>query len=168
MVRRLYLYFFLGLFISLGLHSEDRVELIFNSPIGKKSPNAECGTPLCKSLLMLINESKSSIDFAIYGLRGQKEIFNALLEAKNRGVRIRGVIDQDIHKQSYYSDTYLLEENFNIRTDYQQDLQTLKKIQKSKKSYKDKCKRPKGHLGPLQCFEGRGYASKKILNLLET
>ena len=161
MVRRLFLFFFLGSFISLGLHSEGKIELFFNSPIGKKAPSTECRTSLCKSLLMLINESKSSIDFAIYGLRGQKEIFNALLDAKNRGVSIRGVIDKDIHNQSYYSDTHLLEENFNIRSDFKQDLRTLKKIQKNKKTYKDKCKRPEGHLGPLQCFEGKGYASKK-------
>ena len=152
--------------LSSSAYSAENIELIFNSPVDKKVPSNECNSSLCRSLLQLINESKHSIDFAIYGLRGQKEIFNALLDAKNRGVRIRGVIDKDIHNQSYYSDTHLLEENFNISTDYLQDLKTQKKIQKSKKSYKDKCKRPEGHLGPLQCFEGRGYASKKDIKFV--
>jgi phosphatidylserine/phosphatidylglycerophosphate/cardiolipin synthase-like enzyme len=93
-------------------------------------------------------------------LRGQDEILNALINAKNRGIKIRGVIDKDISDDNYYSDTHLIEEYFqNTKSDYQQDIKTSRYFSKNKK-YKDRCIRPLGHKGPLQCFEGKGYVAK--------
>jgi phosphatidylserine/phosphatidylglycerophosphate/cardiolipin synthase-like enzyme len=136
------------------------INIVFNSPINKTGPSDLCTTEICKSLTQLINSSKESIDFAIYGLRGQDEILNALINAKNRGIKIRSVIDKDISDDNYYSDTHLIEENFqNTKSDYQQDIKTSRYLSKNKK-YKDRCIRPPGHKGPLQCFEGKGYAAK--------
>jgi phosphatidylserine/phosphatidylglycerophosphate/cardiolipin synthase-like enzyme len=136
------------------------INIVFNSPINKTGPSDLCTTEICKSLTQLINSSKESIDFAIYGLRGQSDILDALVNAKKRGVKVRGVIDKDISGNNYYLDTHLIEENFqNTKSDYQQDIKTSRYFSKNKK-YKDRCIRPPGHKGPLQCFEGKGYAAK--------
>ena len=122
--------------------------------------------PLCSSLIELIDSSNSTIDFAIYGLRGQPYILRALERAKIRGVLVRGIVDKTIENKSYYSDTWRLERLItNTRSDLEHDRRTLKKLQKRNKwSGKEKCDRPKGHAGPLQCFEGEGYASKADIN----
>lgn len=140
---------------------KEYIKIVPQSPLEYTSPSKDCNTNICKELIGLIYNSKDTIDFAIYGFRGQKEILNALINAKNRGVKIRGIIDKNIKGKNYYSDTYLVEKNFKqIKSDYNQDIKTKKLLQR-KKNRKDKCKRPKGHDGPLQCFEGQGYASKK-------
>jgi phosphatidylserine/phosphatidylglycerophosphate/cardiolipin synthase-like enzyme len=140
--------------------SQSYFKVITNSPLVFASPNTSCNTQICVELVNLIGKAQNSIDFAVYGLRGQKEVLNALISAKNRGVSIRGVIDKDITENNYYSDTYLLEESFeSISSDYKSDLKTLSLLKKQK--YEDKCQRPEGHKGPLQCFEGKGYASKE-------
>lgn len=59
----------------------------------KGFPSGRCNFRMCRNLLNLINKAKVSIDFAIYGIRNQRAIFAALVSAKNRGVRIRGLVD---------------------------------------------------------------------------
>ena len=145
-----------------ALESQSYIKVITNSPLIYSSPNSSCESDICKELLLLIENAEDSINFAVYGLRGQKDILNALIDAKNRGVKIRGLIDKDIKGKSYYSGTYLLEENFqSIKSDYEKDLNTLSLLKNQE--YEDKCERPKGFEGPLQCFEGKGYASKEKL-----
>jgi phosphatidylserine/phosphatidylglycerophosphate/cardiolipin synthase-like enzyme len=145
--------------------NQSYIKVITNSPLTNLTPNKFCESEICLELISLIDNAEDSIDFAIYGLRGQDEVLSALINAKKRGVKIRGVIDKDIFNDNYYSDTYLLESNFdNIRTDYKKDLKTLSLI--TDKKFKDKCLRPKDHKGPLQCFEGKGYASKEKLSFV--
>ena len=144
------------------IYAEPSIRIVTNSPLVYSSPNSNCDAEICIELLNLINNSKHTIDFAVYGLRGQNEVLNTLIAAKNRGVSIRGVIDKDVRGKTYYSDTYLLEENFDaVKSDYEKDLNTLSLLKN--KEYADKCERPEGSEGPLQCFEGKGYASKEKL-----
>ena len=140
----------------------DSLKIITNSPIDKIGPSSECNEDICYSLLELIDNSNSSIEFAIYGVRGQPEILDALKSAKDRGVEIRGVLDKDVNNKSYYRDTPKLEKIFKekIRDDFNYDLETKKILSKKKYSEDNKCQRPKDTNGPLQCFEGKGYASK--------
>lgn len=160
LLRSFFTYFLI--FLSTSSLSSN-INIIFNSPINKTGPINACSTDICKSLTQLINSSKESIDFAIYGLRGQDKILEALVNARNRGVKVRGVIDKDIFGNNYYSDTRLIEKKFqSIKSDYNQDVRTSRRLKKYKK-WKDKCVRPAGHKGPLQCFEGKGYASKDEL-----
>ena len=78
-------------------------------------------------LLELINNAKSSIDFAIYGIRGQDEILEALINAEKRGVLIRGLVDKDLDNKNYYSSTTKLINQFqNIKSDYITDLETAR------------------------------------------
>jgi phosphatidylserine/phosphatidylglycerophosphate/cardiolipin synthase-like enzyme len=58
-------------------------------------PEASCTRPVCQGLLALIDGATTHVDFAIYGLRGQPEIANALYAAQARGVAVRGVVDSE-------------------------------------------------------------------------
>jgi len=64
-----------------------------------------CRTAICKELLASINEAKTSIDFAIYGVEGQSKIVNALKKAQDRGVEIRWVTDFDSKGVAPYPNT---------------------------------------------------------------
>lgn len=56
-------------------------------------PESSCQRPACQQLLAAIAGAQRSIDFAIYGIRNQPEVMNALVTAQARGVRVRGVVD---------------------------------------------------------------------------
>lgn len=58
-------------------------------------PESTCARPICRELLAAIDGARSSIDFAIYGIRAQPHIVNALVAAQHRGVVVRGVVDAD-------------------------------------------------------------------------
>ena len=104
-------YIYITIFFCLVVQAEDRLQIHLNSPIDRQKPSSDCLDEICTSLLSMIKNSKSSIDFSIYGLRGQLSILEALKDAEKRGVTVRGVIDKDVNGNSYYSDTYLLEKN---------------------------------------------------------
>lgn len=63
---------------------------------------------MANALVQAINGAQNSIDFAIYGMRETTEILNALENAVNRGVTVRGVVDCDANGAFYYSDTQTL------------------------------------------------------------
>lgn len=65
-------------------------------------PDNSCKEIACKELKNEIDNSKNTIDFALYGINNQPEIFNALIKAKNRGVKIRRVYDYS--EKKYYED----------------------------------------------------------------
>ena len=67
-------------------------------------PSNKCDIKACKSLKEEINSAKETIDFAIYGINNQPEIVNALVNAQNRGVKIRWVYDINKSSQNYYED----------------------------------------------------------------
>ena len=155
----------IGFKSSIAYDTQSYIKVITNSPLTHLTPNKSCESEICLELINLIEDAEDTIDFAVYGLRGQDEVLNALIDAQKRGVKVRGVIDKDIFNKNYYSDTYLLEANFDdIKTDYKKDLKTLSLVKDTK--YEGKCLRPKDHKGPLQCFEGKGYASKEKLSFV--
>ncbi len=82
-------------------------------------PSTKTDTSFGKELIKLIDSAEDEISFAIYGLRGQNEILQALINAQERGVTIKGVVDSDSHNKNYYSDTNLLYKNFEIVSDHQ-------------------------------------------------
>ena len=73
--------------------SESSVEIYFLSPLEQKKPKNKCTTNACKNLVYNIDHAQNSIDFAIYGIRQQDEVFVALRDAQKRGVKIRWVTD---------------------------------------------------------------------------
>ncbi|WP_127015610.1 phospholipase D-like domain-containing protein [Anoxybacter fermentans] len=63
---------------------------------------------MANALVNAINSATTSIDFAIYGMRETEEILAALIDAVNRGVQVRGVVDSDSSGYYYYKDTQKL------------------------------------------------------------
>lgn len=84
-------------------------------------PTSKCESNACIALKREIDEAESSIDFAIYGMGEQDEIFNALSKARNRGVKIRWVTDYDKKEGNYYVNTEKLKsviKDFKTDEDY--------------------------------------------------
>ena len=63
-------------------------------------PDTDCRSLVCQETLKYINNTKTSIDIALYGWDSNPKIYKALREAKSRGVKIRVVYDTS--KNSYY------------------------------------------------------------------
>jgi phosphatidylserine/phosphatidylglycerophosphate/cardiolipin synthase-like enzyme len=90
-------------YIGCGDHSNDNLKLILQDPRDYQQPLDDCKSEICTSLLSLIKESESSIDFAIYGARNQSILLNALVEARQWGVRVRGIVDRNYKGHYSYS-----------------------------------------------------------------
>ena len=87
---------------------KDNIAIYFVDPLKNKKPINEPDSDAALALLAMINKAKESIDFAIYGIGGQDEIFMALVEAQKRGVKVQGVTDVDMNYQNIYADTFRL------------------------------------------------------------
>ena len=160
--KKLIVYIVLAIIFSKVSYAENSIKLITNSPLNTNGPSKNCNVEICNSLLELIKDSKKTIDFAIYGLRGQKEILNALIAAEKRGVIVRGIVDKTLKGYSYYTDTHLLPKNLkNVRDDHKSDIERAEYLSGITYNESQQCERPTNTKGPLQCFEGEGYASKE-------
>jgi len=106
--------FILLVIVALTLGAKEMLYLNYPSSLPSKKTQTSFG----KELIKLIESSKKDISFAIYGLRGQDEVLQALKNAQKRGVRVQGVVDSDSHDNNYYNDTHLLYESFDIKSDH--------------------------------------------------
>jgi hypothetical protein len=127
--------------------------LFLNDPVGKPAPGKTCDQAVCQVLLQLIEGSKTSIDFAIYGIRGQQDIFDALLKAQARGVQVRGYIDRTLDGENYYADTDALVKALGTVKD---DLEVDRRKAAKQTNYDPETAMcwwpaPAGFLGPKQC-----------------
>lgn len=75
-------------------------------------PSNSCNTSLCQALVNEVNQTQSSIDFAIYGYTKIPSLEQALKKAQNRGVKIRFVYDLDNKNKNIYPDTLYLAKIF--------------------------------------------------------
>ena len=99
---------------------DGNIELYFLSPLKQKHPENTCKSSACKALLYNIDNAKESIDFAIYGIAEQDRIFEALVNAQKRGVKVRWVTDLTENKENIYFDTYKLMDKIpTFTTDYE-------------------------------------------------
>ncbi len=72
-------------------------------------PNKNCSTKVCKELVNLIENTKDSIDIAIYGYDEIPAITTALTNAKTRGVDINFVYDENFDPtRTYYRDNSII------------------------------------------------------------
>ncbi len=96
-------------------------------------PSTKCETKACKALKNEIDTAQETIDFAVYGINNQPPIFNALVNAHNRGVKIRWVADYDKKDQNYYPDTIKLQKIIpTYNTDKEYDLNNQSAIMHNK------------------------------------
>lgn len=93
------------------------IEAYFINPNKYSNPSSKARTNFARALIYNIDNSKTSIDAALYGIEDQREILNALLRAKKRGVRVRIVTDSNPHKPDTYRDTYILRKEFAAISD---------------------------------------------------
>lgn len=85
-----------------------------------KKPSAKPRTKAAKALINEIQHTKKSIYFAIYGIAEQPEIEKALLDAKKKGVDVKGVVDMTQENKNIYSGTEKFVESLgNIHNDYE-------------------------------------------------
>lgn len=84
----------------------DNIKLIVSDSISKQKPDRGCSAEICKEILYQINNSKSSIDIAIYGYSSTPLIEKALIDAIKRGVNVRLVYDVDSSNKNIYPDTF--------------------------------------------------------------
>ncbi len=129
------------------------IRLILNDPSQFDRPQDVCEAEHCRALLELIEGAQDSIDFAIYGMRNQTAIKDALVAAKARGVKVRGVVDRDLEGQNYYSSTEALVEAIgDVRSDLGADRKIARQEARERYDREPKCARPDGFEGPLQCL----------------
>lgn len=83
-------------------YESDNIKIYFIDFNNKFKPDNNCRTDACIALKEEINNADSSIDFAIYGFNNQPQIYNALVDAKKRGVKLRLVSNYDNAKIKYY------------------------------------------------------------------
>ena len=100
----------------------DKIKIFFFELNNIYKPCNKCKSIGCNALKQEIDNAKESIDFAIYGINNQPQIINALVNAKNRGVKIRWVCDFNEKHGNYYPDTLELQRkilNFNSDKQYE-------------------------------------------------
>ena len=95
----------------------NNIELFLLNPLEHKKPNKSCSNDFCKTLVKEINSSQKSIDIALYGMGDQKEVYDALLKAKNRNVKIRAVVDYSTKMDFLYPNTRNFIKDFDAVTD---------------------------------------------------
>ena len=81
------------------------IKIFYTDFTTKLKPDKNCETSVCKELLSRINDTKSTLDIAVYGYRSIPQIETALKNAIARGVKIRLVYDLDKKGESIYEDT---------------------------------------------------------------
>lgn len=112
---------------------KNNIAIYFVDPLKNKKPVNEPDSDAALALLTLINNAKDNINFAIYGIGGQDEIFRALVEAQKRGVKIQGVADVDKEYKNVYSDTFRL---ISIIKNFAVDFESTKTTEeKERKKY---------------------------------
>ena len=68
------------------------VELLFADLRSHSAPGDRCEDEICTRLLKLIQTAEKSIDFAVYGMRNQTQLLEAIEAAQARGVFAPGIV----------------------------------------------------------------------------
>ena len=136
-----------------AMEADGKIELLLYEPTGRGAPTDTCDVTLCKSLVTLIDGAAATIDFAIYGMRNQTEVLQALERAKARGVKIRGIVDRDRHGKNYYASTdKLVAAIGDVHDDQKVDERLAKQKARQGMGGEPRCERPQGTKGPVQCL----------------
>lgn len=84
------------------------IKLFFSDHTTQLKPSKNCSSSICKELVSNINNTKNTLDIAIYGYTFVPEIETALINAIKRGVKIRLVYDLDANGNTTYNDSLRL------------------------------------------------------------
>ena len=124
---------------SHSYYTSNDIEIYYIRARDFQNPSHSVRTKAGKILVKEINNAQKSIDFAFYGLSGQDEILNALINAQKRGVVIRGIVDKNIENKNDYSGTEYSIQRLGqnvVKTDYQTEIEKLNKIKNKEIDFK--------------------------------
>ncbi len=93
----------------------NNIEVYFINPLEYKHPNNK--TEIISRIVREINSASDTIDIALYGFNFQNEIFNALKNARSRGVKIRVILDYSKKMSEIYPQTMEFGKEFNAKFD---------------------------------------------------
>ncbi len=146
--------FWLVIPLVVSLAQAEPLQLILNDPLDKAGPKDACEAEVCTALVARLDAATTRIDFALYGLRNQTHIVDAMKRAKERGVEVRGVVDRDMNHKNYYSSTEEVVATLGlVEDDYKADAEKARLVGlKGRSDYEPPCSRPKGFEGPMQCL----------------
>ena len=82
-----------------------KIKIILSDSTTKLIPDRNCSSDICKEILNNINQTKNTLDIAIYGYSSTPAIEKAIKSAQIRGVKIRLVYDIDKKGGNIYPDT---------------------------------------------------------------
>ncbi len=129
------------------------IRLILNDPTTIRQPRDRCDVAICRQLVGLIDSAEETVDFALYGMRGQTAVLQALQQAKSRGVIVRGVVDRDSQGSNYYEDTDMWVKTLgSVRSDLASEKRLDQREGSGEGQGRPPCPRPEGFAGPLQCL----------------
>ena len=118
---------------NLNLFEVNNLKIFFQDLNKIYMPSEKCNSFACLALKNEIDNAKFTIDFAIYGINNQPEIYDALINAHQRGVKIRGVCDFNKRNINYYPDIeYLKKQIKTIITDEKFEIQNFPAIMHNK------------------------------------
>ncbi len=90
---------------NVPLYDTGEVRMYLTDFTNQLRPDNSCATNVCQMLKYHIDSSKDTIDMAIYGFENIPQIKQSLINAQNRGVKIRMVYDTDSDNNNYYKHT---------------------------------------------------------------
>lgn len=98
---------------------DNSIDLMFNYPFYKK-PSSKIRTQSAKVLYKELKNEKNSLDFMMYGIYKQPDIFNQIIElCNNPKITVRGIVDVNTKGMNDYPDTHKLKAQCkNIKTDF--------------------------------------------------
>ena len=112
----LLLYTIIPISVSVANNS---IDLMFNYPFYKE-PSSQIRTQSAKVLYQELKNENKSLDFMMYGIYKQPDIFNQIINLCNKPeIKVRGIVDVNTKGQNDYPDTHKLKNMCkNIKTDF--------------------------------------------------
>lgn len=93
--------------LSKTVMTDGNLRLILTDFTKNLKPDRNCDDNACLAILDAVNSAQKSIDIAVYGMDKIPAIYNALLAAKDRNVKIRMVYDKSsTPDKEYYKETH--------------------------------------------------------------
>ena len=89
--------------------TDGSIQVMYTDFTKKLRPTKDCSSQVCKAFVNLVDNSKNSIDIAIYGYDEVPALTEALKRAHSRGVQIRFVYDEKYDtNQTYYKNNEII------------------------------------------------------------
>lgn len=103
--------------------TDGNIKLILSDFTQHLKPNRKCETESCLAILNEINNTTESIDLAVYGMDKIPALYEALVKAKERNVKIRVVYDKsfDSSKEYYKETSAIVKLADEAKSDYAKD-----------------------------------------------